>query len=687
MATRRRLGLVLTVGIVVSVIAACGAPIATPTPTQSSLSESTATPTTSLTVAATDTASPPTAASPTSVQGLTPAATPTTTSTGTPTRTPTVPPTETPTATPTPAMSDTPAPSPTGTRASSPTEDESTPAFRGEVLLEENFDDEIADGWQVQGGAWGIRAREYDQSNSEDPAWSYGPAVVVADYSAEAGLKLMPEEYAGDAMRQVGLAVRMADTNNFCMAALEWQKNRLALYQVINGNWQQALLASRPFTLWPDTWYHLRVTLSGPAMRTYVDGVLQLEATCDLRTEGSIGLYTDEGHFRVDNIRVETAPTFTPITVFPLADNFGDGDSDGWQKLNGAWRVADGALEQSFAGAGDVWAYLPNLSAADGRIEARVRALPIESGDALGPPDGAVGVALRMTGISFGYWGAIDVAARQVRLWERVNGAWSIIASQPLTDNVDLSAWHTLTFEAIGTTLRLYLDGLLVIETTDTTHTEGYFGVRTNRGHFAIDDVHIEEIAPPSPTPAVFVPPQLPFADDFDDGSADGWQLYGLGWSVIDGALDQALYADGSEAASAWVELPARNYAVTADVRLMPEDYGDEHGRWIGLLIRRQGSDSGYWAVIKVRDGAAQIHFGNGQSWDNTISAAAPVQMDLSGWNMLRFEAYEDQLRFRVNGDLIVSANDSTRGAGAFGIRILEGHFQIDNVYVEEIDR
>ncbi|MCZ7542824.1 MAG: hypothetical protein M5R40_04475 [Anaerolineae bacterium] len=53
----------------------------------------------------------------------------------------------------------------------------------------------------------------------------------------------------------------------------------------------------------------------------------------------------------------------------------------------------------------------------------------------------------------------------------------------------------------------------------------------------------------------------------------------------------------------------------------------------------------------------------------------------------MRIEAFEDQLRFRVNGELIVQATNSAWQEGGFGVRILEGHFEIDNLFVEEIDR
>lgn len=708
----KRMALCVVIGIVVTLIAACGAPPVTPTPTVEFMPTVTLTEPEAVaaqptlptdTPVAPDTATPP-AASAASTATLTTTATATATATSTstashtptatdtpsatPTHTPTLTATATasatatPSPTPTPRPSDTPAPSPTGGRPESPTEDNAPPP--AETLLLEDFDDEIADGWQVQGGAWGIRQREYDQSSiiKGNAVWSYHPALVAADYSAQADIKLVPEAYDGNDRRLAGLAVRMADIDNFCMAALDWSANRLFLYQWDKGQWEA--LASRPLLLTPDAWYTLRVVVRGPFMRASVDSAPQLEAMCARRTEGFTGLHIEAGHFRVDNVRIETAPPFTPQTTLPFTDNFSDGDSDGWHKQNGVWRVFDGALDQSYTDSGEVWATLPDLIAADCRVEARIRPLPIEVGEEVRPPSGSVGIALRMSGISYGYWGAIDLREGDLQILLRQGGGWTKLGNRPLDDTVDLTAWHTLAFEATGAHLRLYLDGDVVVEATDHTYTSGYMGILMNRGHFLIDDLRIDDTTPP-PTPQGAPPEALPFMDDFDDGFADGWELVGGGWDVAGGALDQAQFYDGSEAV-AWVELPARNYAITADVRLIPEDYTNDHGRWIGLLIRYAGARRGYWGVINVRDGKAQIWRGAGESWVE-LSPATAVELIPNDWNTLRIEAFENQLRLRVNGDLIVTANDDNWAEGAFGVRILEGHFQIDNVLVEQIDR
>lgn len=52
-----------------------------------------------------------------------------------------------------------------------------------------------------------------------------------------------------------------------------------------------------------------------------------------------------------------------------------------------------------------------------------------------------------------------------------------------------LNTWHTMRFQIVGSTMRLFLDGNLVLETTDTSITHGTAGIRIDSANAAyIDD-------------------------------------------------------------------------------------------------------------------------------------------------------------------------------------------------------
>lgn len=51
-----------------------------------------------------------------------------------------------------------------------------------------------------------------------------------------------------------------------------------------------------------------------------------------------------------------------------------------------------------------------------------------------------------------------------------------------------LNTWHTIKFQIVGNTMRLYLDGQLVIETTDDSITHGTAGIRIDSANAALID-------------------------------------------------------------------------------------------------------------------------------------------------------------------------------------------------------
>lgn len=539
----------------------------------------------------------------------------------------------------------------------------------GEALITEDFNDEIADGWHTEGGAWGIQEREYDQAYKENnPVWSTYPDLDLNDYSAQADFKLVPEGYSGAHNRTASLAVRMTDTEHFYLAMLDWKEETLTLYKA-NGGANLTWLADRPYPLQEDTWHRLRVVARGPFLRVYVDDTLQLEVTDEAYPSGFVGLRTSGGHFRIDNVSVNTVSELAgSAPSLPFDDNFDDGDSDGWLKVNGEWRTINGALEQS-ATDGQVWAYQPNHGGINYRVKALVK--PIKS-------TGSVGLSLRMNGPSNGYFGIIDHSAGEMQIIARISDQANVLASRPLPP--DMPEEYTLTFEAAETNLRLMLGDGPALETNDDTFEEGFLGVWFKYAAATIDDVQAEEIAAPTPPAA-----ELPFTDDFEDGLADGWYKVGGGWGIVDGTLDQGQYAPGTTA-SAWVDLEAHNYAMSARIRLVPEDYTDQHDRVIGLRIRNQGNKHAYVVSLNLKDGTAQFWYGDGQNWLK-LSDPVPAAFSMEDWNTLRIEAYEEQLRFRLNGDLVLTTSDDRLGAGGFGFRIRDGHVQIDDVRAEEIDR
>ncbi len=94
-----------------------------------------------------------------------------------------------------------------------------------------------------------------------------------------------------------------------------------------------------------------------------------------------------------------------------------------------------------------------------------------------GRTDRAAGVLLRVQDASNYYIVRANALEANVVLFRYVNGQRSEIRSGSVS--VASGVWQQLRGEVIGTTLRGYLNGTLVVEATDTTFREGRAGLWT----------------------------------------------------------------------------------------------------------------------------------------------------------------------------------------------------------------
>jgi hypothetical protein len=73
-----------------------------------------------------------------------------------------------------------------------------------------------------------------------------------------------------------------------------------------------------------------------------------------------------------------------------------------------------------------------------------------------------------------------------ISLRKLVNGTIHILDTAPLT--VAAGTAYTLRLEAIGTSLRAYVNGNVVLEANDSSHARGKYGLATYRTAAKFDD-------------------------------------------------------------------------------------------------------------------------------------------------------------------------------------------------------
>jgi len=167
------------------------------------------------------------------------------------------------------------------------------------------------------------------------------------------------------------------------------------------------------------------------------------------------------------------------------------------------------------------------------------------------------------------------------------------------------------------------------------------------------------------------------FADDFEDGSADGWTKSGGSWSVVtDGSRVYQQTGTSSDARAlvggAWAD-----QAVA--VRVKPGGYNGS-GRHVDVLARAQNT-SNYYYYLGVTD-TGSVVLGKRAGGGFTTLASGPAAG--SAWRTLRLEAFGSTLRGFVDGTQVVTATDGTFASGRVGVAAYYAAASFDDVQVTD---
>ncbi|MFG3708914.1 family 16 glycoside hydrolase [Micromonospora sp. NPDC047670] len=186
-----------------------------------------------------------------------------------------------------------------------------------------------------------------------------------------------------------------------------------------------------------------------------------------------------------------------------FTDTFSDGAADGWSRSGGSWSVVtDGSYAYRQSGTGsDARALAGAGTWTDYGVQARVR--PTGFGGA----NRHVGVVARAQSTS-SYYALVVTASGGVQLIRRSGGDPVSLGSAPA--GVTVGAWATLRLEAVGSSLRGYVDGALLVQATDATFAAGRIGLATSYASATFDDVEVATATGAPPTGGPSGGPTLP---------------------------------------------------------------------------------------------------------------------------------------------------------------------------------
>jgi outer membrane protein assembly factor BamB len=193
------------------------------------------------------------------------------------------------------------------------------------ILFQDDFNDGNDIGWTRVKGTWNVVNGVYEQS---DPFYnctvdyiSVAGNVNWVDYTLEADVRNIVND--SQSMSLVFRYIPNASVplgGEFYRVMLEGQNAYIEYANGWDGCWVNhteagwEILASTPFNYDPLAWHHLKVEVTGPNIKFWVDGALVLTASDNRLTHGKIGLLSNT-KTQFDNVIVHDDPSEPIVSV------------------------------------------------------------------------------------------------------------------------------------------------------------------------------------------------------------------------------------------------------------------------------------------------------------------------------------------------------------------------------------
>jgi fructan beta-fructosidase len=207
--------------------------------------------------------------------------------------------------------------------------------------------------------------------------------------------------------------------------------------------------------------YHLRVTATGPRLQVYLDhGTTPvIDATDTAYPTGRTGANVYAGTALIDNVTRDATGVRTNL-------------AGPWRPVRGTWTAPGNGLHAQ--GGGDSF-LLSAQTGTDFRYEADVR-----------PVNGvAAALTFRATADATGHYTTNIDTSGLVKLWRP--GRDIAVHATPIVPG----RTYRLTVIARGSNLRVLLDGIEVVNATDTTYTSGFFGLNAFDGSASFQNIQV----------------------------------------------------------------------------------------------------------------------------------------------------------------------------------------------------
>jgi hypothetical protein len=346
----------------------------------------------------------------------------------------------------------------------------------------DDFQDGDAVGWVSQPGSdyqvvSTSSSNVYRQSSLTGNALSILSDTDWTDQSIQADVT--PTAFDGND-RWFGLIARYTDVNNYYYVTAR-RSNVVQIRKIVNGAFQVLASAQLPIAL--NRTYRLRLEAVGDLLRLYVDGNPILETRDESHTHGQAGLMTYKTRADYDNVIVSPTPQLTLMeSNFDVyTPGLWDFEGEDWESRND--QSAPTQLAQTST-SGTPRAIV-GIPVADQSVQAWVK--PTAFGSSA---QGWFGLMARVVDSSNYYY--VTVRRNNTISLRRLSDDVIHILDTG-TFNVVVGTPYTLRLETIGSSIRAYVNGTLVLEATDSAIESGRYGFVTYSAAAEFDDLLVTQ--------------------------------------------------------------------------------------------------------------------------------------------------------------------------------------------------
>jgi hypothetical protein len=261
---------------------------------------------------------------------------------------------------------------------------------------------------------------------------------------------------------------------------------------------------------------------------------------------GTVTSGTDIADKNFWNFEWSTISGYKYEYVDGFCDDFDDGNADGWTEINydpsrgtgeADFTVENG--EYSLDSRAGGWVAIANRG--DSQWNNYAISVKVKKIEGSYWPD----VFFRYQDLDNFYF--VQLRSNELRLRKRVVGGYSGIGSWSGTTNV--YEWHTIKVVVNGDSIKVYLDGELRIDATDSSLTEGVAGLGAYNSHCHFDDVCVMDISEPIDGWSMHLYKDGDYVTPYETATTSGGGMYSFT------VKDHGDYEIMEELPSGWTEI------------------------------------------------------------------------------------------------------------------------------------